>query len=179
MKLICCRCGTEKEIDMFVKASRNKLGVTRRCKSCHREISKKSVSDNPESRKRVSAKYYQKNKEAHAERVKNWVALNTEKIKVYTAEYRIKNADKIRSYTKEYISKHGANRQREGRLRHPNRYKARNAVNNAVARNKIPKVTSCICQSCGSKAENYHHHKGYDIEHWLDVVPLCRKCHKD
>lgn len=22
-----------------------------------------------------------------------------------------------------------------------------------------------------------HHHKGYDEDHWLDVVWLCRSCH--
>ena len=31
--------------------------------------------------------------------------------------------------------------------------------------------------SCGQQAKHYHHHKGYTKKHWLDVIPVCTKCH--
>ena len=36
-----------------------------------------------------------------------------------------------------------------------------------------------FCSACGksAKAEG-HHHKGYEPEHWLDVLWLCAACHR-
>lgn len=57
--------------------------------------------------------------------------------------------------------------------------KAVAAVNAAVRRGRVQKPQSCI--HCGkvtpSRQLHGHHHNGYDKEHWLDVVWLCRDCH--
>lgn len=63
------------------------------------------------------------------------------------------------------------------RRKFPDKYKARNKVNNAIAKNKIPKASDLICINCKNIAQQYHHHNGYNIEHWLDVVPVCIACH--
>lgn len=54
---------------------------------------------------------------------------------------------------------------------------ASNAVRTAVRGGDLPKVTSLFCK-CGEPAKHYHHSKGYETEHWLEVEPLCRSCHK-
>lgn len=62
--------------------------------------------------------------------------------------------------------------------RHPNRIKARNAVTHAVHHTEeLPPASSEDCTRCGGDAVEYHHHNGYSEEHWLDVVPVCKKCH--
>jgi hypothetical protein len=40
----------------------------------------------------------------------------------------------------------------------------------------LPRVRNLQCHYCGNRAHQYHHHRGYAPEHWLDVVPACRKC---
>jgi hypothetical protein len=69
-------------------------------------------------------------------------------------------------------------RQLRRRAQEPEKYAARTAVGNAVMLGNLPRVTQCQCDSCGRQAEEYHHHNGYSSEHALDVVPLCRECHR-
>ena len=63
------------------------------------------------------------------------------------------------------------------RERHPDRYKARQAVARAVRSGKLPKASSCVCFRCGNPAVHYHHQNGYDKTAWLDVEPVCLECH--
>jgi hypothetical protein len=56
------------------------------------------------------------------------------------------------------------------------RHKARQFITNAVSAGRLPRPDSIQC-SCGEQAVQYHHYKGYEPDHWLDVVPVCRKCH--
>ncbi len=67
------------------------------------------------------------------------------------------------------------------RLRHADRIKekryAQNAVNRAIAKGQLQRPDTQKCHYCPEAAEQYHHHKGYEPEHWLDVEPTCRKCH--
>lgn len=58
------------------------------------------------------------------------------------------------------------------RKENPEKFKARNAVNNAIRDGKISRKPCHFCQS----TENLHaHHEDYD--HPLDVVWLCASCH--
>jgi hypothetical protein len=34
------------------------------------------------------------------------------------------------------------------------------------------------CRDCNEQAEEYHHYLGYAPEHWLDVIALCKDCHR-
>lgn len=54
---------------------------------------------------------------------------------------------------------------------------ARKRLWDAVLRNGFPRPTEHKCANCGAQAQEYHH-ESYEREHWLDVVPLCRKCHR-
>jgi len=62
-------------------------------------------------------------------------------------------------------------------LEHPERIIARNAVNNAVTAGKIPPARILDCSLCDNPAQEYHHHKGYKPDNYLDVIPVCRACH--
>ncbi len=62
-------------------------------------------------------------------------------------------------------------------LRHPNRIKARCFIKDTIRQGKLPSPNSLLCIFCKKPAHKYHHHLGYEPEHWLDVVPVCQKCH--
>ena len=62
------------------------------------------------------------------------------------------------------------------RNQHPNRIKARKEIEKLVRTEQLLKASSLQC-SCGNPAKEYHHHKGYKKEHWLDVIPVCYNCH--
>lgn len=72
-----------------------------------------------------------------------------------------------------------ARAKRRHRRRHPQRLRARSAVWHAVANGDLPPASECDCVECDGPAEHYHHHNGYDREHQLDVVPVCRDCHQE
>lgn len=63
------------------------------------------------------------------------------------------------------------------RERFPEKGKARSAVRTAIKSEKLVAVELCSCAKCGSQSEEYHHYS-YEREHWLDVIPLCRPCHR-
>ena len=79
----------------------------------------------------------------------------------------------IRKYSKTEISK---SRQKRYCLRHPERRKAKNAVYLAIQNSELPRPSALKCY-CGNQAEQYHH-PSYVPEHWLDVIPVCRKHHR-
>lgn len=172
MKL-CCRCNTEKPLEMFVKSSRSKGGYGSRCKACHCEISKKSAKENQQSRKDSSDRYYANHKKECSERSKSWQKSNPVAVKEIRKRARIKNAESIRKYVSEF----GVANQRKMRLKYPEKFKARNFVNNNIAKGRLERAKNLTCAHCGKQASDYHHHNGYSREHWLDVIPLCRPCH--
>jgi hypothetical protein len=56
--------------------------------------------------------------------------------------------------------------------------RARQAVNNAIAAGTLVRARNLLCD-CGSQAEEYHHHKGYEPENHLVVTPICVTCHRN
>lgn len=169
----CCRCKTEKEFNEFVKSSRYKDGFSNRCKQCHRIASIKSCRNNPIGRKESSQKYYKTHKQEHTKRCVAWAKRNPKKV----MEIKLKCFDNMTEHQIKRFNQQKIKSTKQQRQKFPDKYKARNKVNNAIARNKIPKVYTLQCINCGNQAKQYHHHKGYDIEHWLDVVPMCIPCH--
>lgn len=55
---------------------------------------------------------------------------------------------------------------------------AHQAVRRAIAAGQLAPLAERLCKDCGAAARNYHHFAGYEREHWLDVEPLCCRCHK-
>ena len=56
--------------------------------------------------------------------------------------------------------------------------KARAKVRDRVAKGKMPPASSLPCVRCNRPAHEYHHHLGYDPPNDLDVIPVCRECHR-
>lgn len=61
-----------------------------------------------------------------------------------------------------------------GRLRHPDRAKARSAVNNAVRDGRLARGP---CAHCGTTEKVQAHH--HDYSRPLDVTWACFKCHRE
>jgi len=61
-------------------------------------------------------------------------------------------------------------------IKDPMKAKASQAVWNACAAGKLPKVSTKQCNDCGKTAQEYHH-ESYLPEYRLIVIPLCRRCH--
>jgi len=75
-------------------------------------------------------------------------------------------------------SEKGKERYKRYSIRHPDKIKAKNVVRYAIRVGKLSHPNTLQCSYGYHPAEQYHHHKGYTPEHWLDVVPTCEKCHK-
>lgn len=55
---------------------------------------------------------------------------------------------------------------------------AGSAVNKAVHEGRLPRVSTHTCERCQEAQAQHYHHEDYAPEHWLEVVPLCVRCHK-
>jgi hypothetical protein len=42
----------------------------------------------------------------------------------------------------------------------------------------MPAASTLPCAECGGKANQYHHHLGYEREHREHVLPVCGPCHR-
>lgn len=79
---------------------------------------------------------------------------------------------------KDGISKDGARYQKLQRERHPEHLRARDAAYRALKKGVLKKPDSCT--KCGKVTQDLHkHHLSYKQSRYLDVVWLCRKCHRE
>jgi hypothetical protein len=153
MEKFCPGCNQTKNGSEFYKERDRKDGLTYYCKECNKA--------------RIKIARYEDPKKAHAIASK-WRLNNLEKKRESNKDWERKNPNKVLEFI------------RKTHLLHPDRYRARNAVNNAVRDGKLQPASNFICSNCKKiQASEYHHHNGYDPDHWLDVIPLCKACHKD
>lgn len=90
------------------------------------------------------------------------------------------DADAIRDRNNRYRKFHPEYRKRlrdNQRKNNPEQYRARKNLNSRIRRGTFPSVQGKACSHCGLPATEYHHWS-YAPEHWFDVIPLCRECHK-
>lgn len=147
----CPKCNSFKNPDEFGKLSSSKDGLSYSCKECLRNKMKTWFSK-PENRKRHNSG---------------------------AAKYRRTELGKA-TKQRYYNSEKGQKVYKKYSYQKTNGNKARQAVNHAVDYGTIPRVNTQVCQvndgTCEGRME-YHHHKGYKKEFWLDVIPLCKKHH--
>ena len=98
---------------------------------------------------------------------KDWRSRSPEGCLEYARAWHKKNPEASR------VSR--ARRLKRYRASHPEKAKAKNALNWAVRSGKIVRPDSC--QICGSGVGVQGHHESYAEEDWLNVIWLCRKCH--
>ena len=87
---------------------------------------------------------------------------------------RLDHPERIAAYEKTRGRiKYSATMTRLWRLKHPEKYKAQNKLNNALRDGKILKPNTC--EICGSNSHIHAHHEYYSQP--LLVVWICAKCH--
>jgi len=175
----CLKCKQIKSLSEFYPHKGYRFGVRTCCKVCQnkatatyhktaqgREVSRKAVATYQKTTqgkkvsRKASAKYRHSPKgQAYAQSPK-------------AKELRRKADGKFERSPKGRIV------QRRKYLRHPLENKARSVVGYAIRSGKLPKACYLQCHCCGTQAKEWHHHKGYEPQHWLDVIPLCIICHK-
>lgn len=88
---------------------------------------------------------------------------------------RVRQHRRLNESVREYDRKRGARRSLADaqffRHRHPDAYRAHNAVNNAVRDGRLKKEPCLFC----SEGRVHGHHRDYSQP--LDVIWLCAKCH--
>lgn len=161
----CNKCGQIKpattEFFYAIKSRNNQLRNP--CKDCARmvwqefnrsdegkAVKKQWEEDHPEKRKQ----YKQTQKERHPEK-------SQEYNERYSANHRNEQSERSRKYSEES----------------PDKRKAHMAVKSAVRRGDLPAIKTLQCAECGKPAQDYHHWS-YKLEHWLDVIPVCKSCHR-
>ena len=95
--------------------------------------------------------------------------------------WRERNREWYLKYKAEYDANYRERRReqaRTARAKYPQREMAHTAVRRAVQRGDLPPAWVMVCDICQeAQALEYHHHKGYEESHWLDVVATCLECH--
>ena len=171
----CPTCKKSLPVSAFSKNRSRKDRLDCQCKSCNKGR-KKKYRQSPqgkatekkyrksEDRKGVLKKYNQSSKG------KATAARHAQTEKGKATQKRYKATEKGKATVKRASM--------NSRLKHPDRRKARDVVNNAVKRGTIPPITTQICEDCGKPAQCYHHFLGYSSEHHFGVVPVCFLCDK-
>lgn len=171
----CSKCKQIKPIEEFCKNKRYRDGYYCWCNICENLWHKKyRQSDKGKAvcrRYRQTAKY----KTGHK------LYSHTDKAKAARKRYRKSKEGKTarkryRNSKKGKIVHSRAHRKYD--FRNPEKIKAKRAVYYAVKIGKLPKVKTLQCYLCFESAQQYHHYLGYEPKHYLDVLPVCRKCHR-
>lgn len=150
----CTKCDHVKPYSEFHKMARNADGFGPHCKDCSRERDRK-YSQRPlvrEARRASGLRYARSDK-------------GIERARLYALSDEGRENRKL--YSRSARSEGKWEMQRKARL----------YVFRQVRSGKFPHVSTRACADCGAQATQYHH-ESYERDRWLDVVPLCTKCHK-
>lgn len=154
MQKTCRKCGQIKDISEYANNKNTKSGKQWYCKKCMNNYSTKYRNDNIETIK-IKARQT-RNKDG-------WNDIR----KKYMDKFKINNLESLYKSYEKY------------RTNNLDKRKAHSAVQRAVKLGKMKSVKESTCIRCGNQAFEYHHWNGYSEESKLDVIPLCRKCHKN
>lgn len=148
----CSQCKQNKPLSEFSKSQSKKDGLRSWCKSCEKAYQQ---SERGKAAHRKGTAKYQQTPEGKATNRK--------------ASTKYQKTPNGKAVHRKALAKYYA--------RNPNYIKAKNAVNNAIKVGRLPRPDSLQCHYCFRDAQQYHHWRGYESEHWLDVVPACVECH--
>lgn len=106
----------------------------------------------------------------------------TGKIAIRKGVGKYRNSEKGKTTRKRYRQSEKGKSVQQAGIKHfkalyPNQCRATSAVNHAIRDCKLPRSDTLLCHYCPKPAQQYHHWHGYEPEHWLDVVPVCKGCH--
>lgn len=126
-----------------------------------------------------SGRYRAQCKRCMIARVTEYERSNREAINAKRRAYRATSHGRTmrRGHEKRYLaSEKGRAARREAARRWTFRRRAHGAVREALLRGILTKEP---CKVCGNPNSEAHHHNGYEREHRLDVVWLCRIHHME
>lgn len=93
----------------------------------------------------------------------------------YAKKHRLENLESVRAYDRKRGNRQSKEYSKHYRKNNPEKYKAHNAVNNAIRDGKLKK--GMCCEECGEIERRLHaHHDNYSKP--LQVKWLCPGCHK-
>lgn len=172
----CSHCKKIKPISEFYKNRVTKDGFSNQCKICCIK-NQKLYRQSPKG-KAVQKRYKQseKGKISNKRYSTSQTRRNTSSRYYYSEKGQIyhKNYRKTPKYKER--SKIAATK---SQTKNPQKWHARHTVNNAVRDGKLIKLSLLKCYYCGNQAKHYHHWHGYSQKYILDVIPVCKKCHKN
>lgn len=194
----CTSCGQEKPTSEFYVHGETADGLFSRCKTCFAAEQARRVERNRQ--KWEDADPYTSHKTgtkrcggckqaldvhlfgASLDRGDGLHPLCKECKRAESSEWRQSNADIVKKYSEEYKKRNRLAIERRAsqyRQKHPERYRAMNAVWSAILTGKLTKANEhkCANPQCDQVASEYHHFS-YAQKHWLDVIPLCASCHR-
>ena len=99
---ICKKCNEEKDVELFGKDKKGKLGLKSWCKECEKERCKNWRLNNPEKFKEIQKNYRLNNPEKVKEMTKNWYLNNPEKFKEKQKNYLLNNTEKNKENCKNW-----------------------------------------------------------------------------
>lgn len=166
----CFKCKEIKPISEFHKEAASRDGFKNDCKICCSKY-KKEYSQTEQGK--AWWKRYKQSEKGKAARKRY-----TKSEKRKAAKKRYKQSKKGKATQKRYAqSEKGKNATKCFNIFRPEQIKAVSVVNHAIRDGRLPRSDSLQCHYCPAQAKQYHHYLGYAPEHWLDVVPVCIKCH--
>lgn len=171
---ICTICRRDLPVSEFGKRSACPDGLCPGCKQCYGKSTR-----TPEARARAAARQriYHKSEAGIRllEKYKQSGKLQQIKRRYYYSE---RGTKRRKEYSQSDAGR-AATRRRIRRYEIKNRQKKRAhaALNYAVKAGKLPPAKTHKCTRCTNQASQYHHYLGYEKQHYLDVIALCRRCH--
>lgn len=128
---------------------------------------------------KASWREYNKSEQGKTAKEK-WEKSHPEKRKGYKQDYRNNHPDAASLSNEKYSESHRkeqSERSQQYAKENPHKRAAHMAVKSAVRRKDLPPIKTVQCVICGKPAQDYHHWS-YEPEHWLDVIPVCKSCHR-
>lgn len=168
----CQKCKRVKSLEEFHRNSKFADGRAERCKLCRKTDSKNHYQQRGEHIKARMRKYYHNGGKEIAQ-------IRHRRPEVQDADYALHKTPKYKRKARANRRKEStkkAQREHYKSMLDKRRFKAYAAVKAAIKAGKLKDPENCNCSMCSKHAVLYHHHS-YDKQYWLDVIPLCERCH--
>lgn len=161
-----CQMDNPQPIENFHRNNRSKDGLNSQCKTC----------------RKAAARRYRQSAKGKATAAAYRASEHGQEVIARTKRRYCKSQKNKDAQARYRHSRKGQAQRRRANLKelaeHPEQVKARKALNHEVEKGRMPPASDSLCYYCGEQASEYHHHKGYEQEHWLDVIPVCSSCHR-
>lgn len=163
----CGTCGIEKPLGDYCKDRGARDGLYFRCRQCH-SIKQAAYNATPEAKAKKAAQRLRWRTENPEKFVASWKKCNALPHSAFCRK---------RARARWEKSEAGKAWREKWRQDNPEKVAVHTAFHDAMRRGLL--VRPNHCSKCLKRCKpDGHHHRGYATEHLLDVVWLCRPCHR-